>query len=601
MALKRVGPAFAAPLLLLAQAPDFRRDLYPVLERAQCRLCHNDNGVASQTRLQFPGENALAADIDAFGLRLKALGPLLQEKPTNRTPHTGGERIRHGSEEERILRAWVAHLATRRDETVAPAPRATTPRPVRRLTHSQYNHTVRDLLDDQTRPAGQFPKEDFVHGFTNQAEGQSVPPLLAEAYNRAAEKLARTAYRGTAPPDVSFIPQFGLRAFRRPLAPAELRRYEKLFASGGAQLVVEAMLQSPNFLFHFDPTPAARLSYFLWDTLPDDDLFRAPLRTRDEVERAARRMLADPRARLAFDEFLAQWLRFDRLRDAIRDRRIFPEFTPELASAMAEETRLLFNHLVWDNRNFLEFFTADYGFFSSDLALLYGVPAPASEFARQPAAAGRAGILGQATFLTLTSKPADTSPTERGLFIREHFLCQVIPPPPPGVNTNLAPLTDDRPMTNRERLAVHLESAACSGCHRLVDPIGFGFENYDAIGRFRDKQIVTIYPTADEIKNRIKTKPTEHRLAIDTTAFIQGLADSKFATPQEAGRLVARDPACHRCLVKQLFRYALGRPETAADQPAIDAALARFRDSQFRFQELIIAIVTSEPFLGDPR
>ncbi|MGH2671082.1 MAG: DUF1587 domain-containing protein, partial [bacterium] len=244
MALKRVGPAFAAPLLLLAQAPDFRRDLYPVFERAQCRLCHNDNGVASQTRLQFPGENALAADIDAFGLRLKALGPLLQEKPTNRTPHTGGERIRQGSEEERILRAWVAHLATRRDETVAQGPRATAPRPVRRLTHSQYNHTVRDLLDDQTRPAGQFPKEDFVHGFTNQAEGQSVPPLLAEAYNRAAEKLARTAYRGTAPPDVSFIPQFGLRAFRRPLAPAELRRYEKLFASGGAQLVVEAMLQS---------------------------------------------------------------------------------------------------------------------------------------------------------------------------------------------------------------------------------------------------------------------------------------------------------------------------------------------------------------------
>ena len=152
-------------------------------------------------------------------------------------------------------------------------------------------------------------------------------------------------------------------------------------------------------------------------------------------------------------------------------------------------------------------------------------------------------------------------------------------------------------MTNRERLAVHLSSDTCSGCHRLVDPIGFGFEKFDAIGRFRDKQVIMIYPTFDELKTKKKTKPTELRVDIDTSAFIRGVPGSEFAAPGEAGRILAKDPGCQKCVVKQLFRYAMGRPETEADQPAIEAALAEFRGSQFRFRNLIISIVTSRPFL----
>jgi len=636
-------------LPLYPQSPsDFAGKLYPVLEKAQCRFCHNDNGVASRTRLQFPPDGAGPDEIAAFGLRLSVLvdrdhpdDSLLFRKPTNRIAHTGGERIHPGSDEEKILRDWIAYLASLPEDRLraaVSAGHAAEPSVVRRLTQSQYNHTVADLLGDQTRPADQFPQEDYINGFTNQAEGQSIPPVLAEAYNHAAERLARNAFRGgdrnrlipcsaqsATDPDCTrrFIREFGARAFRRPVLDRELARYEKLFLAeagaskeftAGAQVVVEAMLQTPSFLFHMEEGPAgefpsyraaSRLSYFLWDTMPDQPLFSVAaagrLHTSEQIEKQARRMLDDLRAKQSMDVFLGEWLRFDSLRNAFRDRRLFPEFSSELTAAMAEETRRLFHHLVWEDANFMELFTAQYSFVNNDLAQLYGLPAPAQEFARVdfPADSPRSGILGEAAFLALTSKPSDTSPTERGKFVREHFLCQIIPPPPPGVNTNLPPETDEKPQTNRERLQLHLSSKTCAGCHVLVDTIGFGLEKFDADGKYRDKEKVVIYPSFDEIQKKIKTKPTEYQLNLDTAAFIKGIPHSEFSTPRELGRVLASEPACQKCIVKQLFRYALGRPETAADQPEIDAAMETFRNSQFRFQRLIIAIVTSKQFLGE--
>jgi len=614
------------PATFLAQ--DFAGRVYPVLEKAQCRTCHNDNGVASVTRVQFPREGASTEEVATFGLRLQAVvqagqpdASLLFLKPTNRVAHAGGERIKRGSEDERILRAWVEHLAALPETTAAQTQsHASKSRmALRRLTHSQYNHTVRDLLGDETRPADRFPKEDFVHGFTNQAEGQPVSPLLAEAYARAAERLARAAFRGgdsrglvpcrleAAGCRGEFIRTFGRKAFRRPLDEVEARRYVALFAQekdflSGAQVVVETMLQSPHFLFHLAPGAygvASRLSYFLWDTLPDEELFQAA--ERDEldtpagVERQVTRMLRDSRAQDALDEFLAQWMRFDRLRNALRDRRLFPEFTAELVAGMTEETRRLFRALVWEDGDFREFFTASYSYLSPELAKLYDLPAPREPWGRVEFApdSERAGVLGQATFLALTSKPAETSPTERGLFVREHFLCQVVPPPPAGVNTTLPPVTDEKPMTTRERLQIHLSNPACSGCHSLVDPVGFGFEKFDAVGKHREKQLVTIFPTFDETSTKRKVQPTEYKLDIEADGDVLGLKDGRFKSPRQLGEILASEPGCQKCVVKMLFRWANGRPEEPEDQPLIEVALERFRQSGFKFRELVAATAVS--------
>jgi hypothetical protein len=312
------------------------------------------------------------------------------------------------------------------------------------------------------------------------------------------------------------------------------------------------------------------------------------------VEQAARRMLQLPQARQALNEFVSQWLRFDRVLNVVRDRRLFQQFNSGLAVAMTEETRRLAAHLAWNNQNFMEIYTAPYGFLSSDLAALYGFPAPEEEFGlvQFPKTSERAGLLGQATFLTLTSKPEETSPTERGLFIREHFLCQKVPSPPPGVSASLPPLSENKPMTSRERLQVHLNNESCATCHRLIDPIGFGLEKYDAIGRKREKLALTFFPARGEAER----KPTKVELDLDTKGRISGIPDSDFSSPAELGQVLASNAECQKCIVKQVFRYAMGRPETPGDREVIDKGFDDFKRSQFKFQQLIISLVTSRSF-----
>jgi hypothetical protein len=259
---------------------------------------------------------------------------------------------------------------------------------------------------------------------------------------------------------------------------------------------------------------------------------------------------------------------------------------------MAEETRRLIQHLVWQDRNFMEFFSADYSFPNAELAALYKITPPAEPFGlvRYPEDSERAGVLGHGLFLAQTGKPEETSPTERGLFVREHFLCQEVPPPPPGVNSTLPPfLIGSKPMTNRERLTkLHLGNVACAGCHQIVDPIGFGLERFDTIGRWRHKQQLTIFPTKD-LRGRVK--PEQHELELDTSANIAGVPNSAFSSAKELGRILANNADCQKCVVKQWFRFAFGRRETGPDREAVDRAFEEFRRSGFRFQEMIISLV----------
>ena len=628
-----------------APAPSFVEAVYPIFEKANCRSCHTDDGVGSGTRLHFPPETATRDDVEAFGLTLAALvdrddpsRSLLLNKPTNRVRHVGGTKIDPGSPEEQALRAWVQHLATVPDAAVNAArarlavvkPAASHEVGLRRLTHSQYNNTVRDLIGDYSRPADRFPPEDFVGGFKNQTRSQGIPPVLEDAYSRGAERMALNAFRAgdvnnlipckpSSARDVKcreqFVRAFGERAFRRPLTSVEVQRYTDLFATQaaktgkfleGARVVVEAMLQSPKFLFHVtageagplrDYAIANRLSYFLWDTMPDRALLDAAangeLRTADGIERVARRMLEDKRARQAVDEFFNQWLRFDRMLSAAKDDGRYPTFTPELAAMMVQETKMLLGHLVWDNRNFMEAFTAEYSFLNADLARVYGLPEPAGEFERVtfPPDFPRAGILGHATFLASTTGPVETSPTARGLFVREHLLCQVVPNPPPGVNTTLPEPTADAVRAKRERLLQHVENPSCSGCHRLMDPIGFGLEKYDAIGAWREKEKLEVGGEAGGRPGKLV------EVEINAVGEIAGLPNSTFADSRALGRVLASSPVCQDCVVKQMFRYAFGRPETPADRASIAGAAAAFRTSGFKFKEMLISLVRAPQFL----
>ena len=634
-------------VVLWAQGLDFRTTLYPILEKANCRACHNADGVASATRLHFPETDADAQKIEAFGNSLVILvdraqpdASLLLKKPTARIPHTGGQRIKPGSPEEAVLIAWIAKLAQLSGADLATALKyrelesagigaAAADPELRRLTHSQYNHTVRDLLGDQTSPAMQFPPEDFVNGFRNQTRGQSLSPRLVEAYSNAAEKLAQSAFRGgdthglisckpSAECGKRFVREFGQKAFRRPLDAGEQQRYEALLAHEpdflkGAQLVVEAMLQSSNFLFWLDTTPdpklkewaaANRLSYSLWDTMPDAELFaaaeRGELATRAGVEKQARRMLADPKARESLDEFVSQWLRFDRLLTASKDRRKFPYFTRETVNAMTTEARTFVSDLVWNDDNFMKLFTADYGYVSPELARIYGVAAPAKDFDRVPFPANseRAGILGQGLFLALTAKPEDSSPTARGLFVREQFLCQHVPDPPPGVNTNLPPVTEAKPQTNRDRMSEHTTDASCATCHKLMDGVGFGLEKFDAIGAKREQLVLEFRNKKGEEDEDLKGPKRTVTLPLNTQAYVAGIPNSDFTSPLQLGAVLAKSAQCQECVVKQYFRFQAGRTDTPADRPLLRAVTENFRDSGFQFKQLILSLVVLRQFPG---
>ena len=638
-------------------APDpafFQSQVFPVFEAAKCSGCHSASGVASGTHLYFPEKDATPAQIRAFGLSLSGLvdradpsRSLLLTKPTNIVRHTGGVRIKPGSPEEQLVARWAASLASASDATLSAAMKAlredegeAAPKQlVRRLTHAQYDNTVRDLLNDYSRPAQRFPREDYVDGFKNQLTAQDMPPLLVETYSTAAERLALNAFRvgdinglipckpasaGDAKCRDAFVRKFGQRAFRRPLREDEVKRYAAVFSeqaraarrfNDGARVVVEAMLQSPNFLFHVEAGPdgkstdfdiASRLSYLLWNTMPDDALFasaeKGDLRSADGRERAAKRMLENaPRARQALDEFFEEWLRFDRVINAVKARNRFPEFEPELAAAMAEETRSLLHHLVWNDRNFMEALTADYSFLTSELAALYDVPAPDGQFemVKFPAGSKRAGLLGQGTFLASTAGPTDTSPTARGIFVRERLLCQHVPPPPPGVITTLPdPLVDQAPKGRRQLMNEHVENPACASCHRLMDPIGFGFEHFDAVGKWREKEMIPVpRPAGAGGGGGGRGGPPPVPVEIDAQGEIAGLPNSAFSGAQQLGAILAESPVCQECIVRQMFRYSYGRLETAADEGTIDDLYARFKGSGFRFKTLLIALAQSPEFL----
>ncbi len=492
--------------------------------------------------------------------------------------------------------------------------------PIRRLSSWEYDNTIYDLLGDDSNPSADFPQEGGS-GFDNNADVSSVTWLMANKYMLAAEDIAERAVTDLStllPCDPAgaehecveqWLGQFGTRAWRRPLTAAEqasmLTLYDEarvdndLATSVG--LVLQALLQSPHFLYRVelgvpgeqgepavrlgDWETATRLSYFLWGSMPDDELFDAAqagaLTRPEEIEAQARRMLDDPRARRMVGHFHEQWLGTIRLASLDKDTGMFPEWTAELSLKQAEETEAFVNHVFFeDDASLQTLLTAPYTFVDGELAEFYGLTAPqGAGLARVEPADGPAlsGILSQGGVLSAYSKANRTNPIARGIFVREQLLCTIPPPPPDDVDLQLP--EPDPNATTRDQFEEHRSNPACSACHELFDPIGFGFENYDGVGRWRT---------------------TENGFDIDATGELIGtdVEQTSFDGVRELGDRLAGSEDVAQCVARQWFRFAYGRTESAElDACNMDVLTTTFAESDYDLRELLVALTQTDAFL----
>lgn len=493
---------------------------------------------------------------------------------------------------------------------------------LRRLTAEQYDNTVRDLLGVTTLPSEQFSfaPDERVGPFTSNSIAPVVD-LQVEQYMAAAEGIAAQVMEdlGTLLPcdpgvvgeqtcAEQFAADLGLRAYRRPLDAAELTRLMGVFEEGRAQgefsdgirLVIQGVLQSPFFLYHVEHgepvdggdgdfvavdgySMASRLSYFLWNTMPDDALFAAAasgeLDTEDGVTVHLDRMLADARADEAIASFHLQWLGADEITHVEKDDSVYPGFDDALADAMLDETSRFASWVLREGDGTLEtLFTAEFTL-TDDPALLalYGATLPDGHVAGDPVPlpdGQRAGLLTHASLLASHAHANQTSPIHRGVVIRQNLFCQMLPPPPPDVDD--VPPDPDPNATTRERFDQHTSDPSCAGCHNLIDPIGFGLENYDGIGAFRTM---------------------EGDLAVDASGELIGTdVDGPFDGGVQLAQRLIQSQTVRTCVTRQWFRFALGRGEVAEDNCTMDRLLESFESSGSDVRVLLRELVLSDAF-----
>jgi hypothetical protein len=491
---------------------------------------------------------------------------------------------------------------------------------MRRLTHTEYDNTVADLLGDTTHPALQFAADTQVGLFDNTAAAQTVPVLLADQYLQAAADLAQGVSNvntliGCDPAGTTgatcvgtFIKRFGRRAYRRPLATDEVSSLMKIYtdttaaadAPTGVRGAIAAVLASPNFLFRPElggaastlpnakqVTPfelASRLASLLWASAPDDVLLDAAaggqLATRDQVATQARRMLMDNKAHAAVGAFYEQWLGLPLLETATKDTAAYPQFDDTLRGYMAEETRRFVGNVLWqDDAKLSTLFTASYSMINAPLAKLYGVkgPSDATTYARATLdTTQRMGVLTQASLMTAFASPGGSSPIKRGKLVRVRLLCQDLPDPPANVPPPPPPKAG---VSTRERFAMHTNNAACSGCHHLIDGLGFGLEHYDGIGAYRTMDQGVAVDASGEV---------------NTTVDIDGA----YSGGPALAALLAKSAQVRDCAPTQWLRYALARREGDDDACSLVALRQAFASSGGDLKQLMVALTQTDAFFS---
>jgi hypothetical protein len=490
---------------------------------------------------------------------------------------------------------------------------------VRRLNRFEYDNTIRDLLGDESNPASAFPTEEMRLGFDNNATALQVSPALVEQYMRAAETLATTAVtknmKSLVPCDPavtgadacakSFIDSFGTKAYRRPLTSDEGASMKAVFDVGaktdftsGIRLVIETMIQSAPFLYRieFGSTPhaneqvvkltswemASRLSYLLWQSMPDDELLAAAkadrLQDSGDIAMQVTRMMEDPKAHEPFQHFHEQWLKLDQIGNLDKDAKVFQSFDATLTPLMAEETRRFLEYVVWQGGGTLDdLLTSPVSYQNAKLSAYYGISgASGTDFVQvklDPAA--NAGILTKGGLMAMLGKANDTAPVQRGKFVREQLLCQPLSPPP--ANIMIKPPELSSTLSTRERFAAHRTQPLCASCHDLMDPIGLGFENYDGAGHYRTTQ------------NGMTIDASGQVLMSDITGTFNGAV--------ELAKRLATSDQVRNCVTTSWFRYAYGRAETTDDACTLATVNQKFADARYDLKSLVVALTQTDAFL----
>jgi hypothetical protein len=557
----------------------FEKNVWKPILSVKCVGCHNSEGPAKHTRMVLVPPSVPDASHQNYpivrAIADEKLGDqsILLLRPTGKYPegHGGGTLITEGTSQYAALSTFVKRGTGTCEDGPGSSCNVDTVtiggRVLRRLTRREYDATIHDLFGVASTWGASLPADGVVNGFENNASALRVSGLFADKARVAAEEIAEAAPVTTSCTTAAcFVAEFGLKAFRRPLTDAEVARYSPLYSAGGAKLVVTAMLQSPYFLYRtelgapsisgkVELTPyelASELSYFLWGSMPDDALFSkakdGTLAQPAVLEAEARRMLKSDRSRAMIERFVGGWLDVDRLDSIPKDPVMYADFDQAKRDALKKES--------------IDFFAkaAQGGTFGD---LLGGT------------AGDRAGLLELRAILATHANPASSSPVHRGKLVRERFLCQKLSPPPPGLNVQLPPF--DPTKTTRERFAAHSVNQPCNGCHRLMDPIGFGFEAFDSVGNLRKDD-------------------NGHPLDLSGEIVGSNSTDGTFTGTHELSSKLAASEEVQSCFALEWWRYAHGAEETAEQQCGVDKVSEAFRGKGLRIDELILSIVLEQGF-----
>ncbi len=587
----------------------YDRKIQPVLSK-YCFGCHNDEKSKGDINLQRDENPTLIAN------NRKVWSTVLQVLDNNEMPPKSSKK-QPSDEERKLLREFVDYTLNhldcdKQDDPGRPA--------VRRLNRTEYDNTVRALFGLEVNPAEHFSPDGLSYGFDTIADSLKVAPVQVQQYFDAAGKVLDTAFKDRAAYNRIVFEQpgpgkdgkeqarkviaaFAKNAYRKPVDEAHIDQLMGIYdvankAKKPFNMSVRAMMQavliSPRFLMRVEdqnekangPYPvssydmASRLSYFIWSSPPDEELLKLASENKLQdlavIEQQALRMVKDPRSRALAENFASQWLQLRNLKDHKPDAKIFPQFTESLREAMLQEAYLFIGELIRYDRPILDLLDANYTFLNEELANHYGISGVKGPRMQRVALTDRrrGGVVTMAATLTITADPGRTNIPRRGNYVMGTIFGIPPPPPPPDVPQLEAAKKDGAPKTLRETLEMHRKNPECASCHAKTDPLGFGLENFDAIGRWVETQ---------------EGKP------IDASGVLPN--GESFNGPVEMKRIMdKRKDDFARGMTESLLIYALGRGLIHQDECVVRASMAALQKDRYKFSALVKTMVTSYPF-----